>query len=652
MGKKKQGPNLGRSIIKDRNNASRTQRKNDSWLHTSELNDGYDWGRLNLQSVTEQSALDEFLSTAELAGTEFTAEKLNIKVVSEVARTGVLSDEESQKMKLLHESNKHFLNIPRRPRWDASTTTEALQLNEREDFLAWRRQLAILQEKEELILTPFERNLDFWRQLWRVIERSDVVVQIVDARNPLLFRCEDLERYVTEVSPHKDNLILVNKADLLSEGQRQAWADFFEAQDVRVVFWSALHEAKRLEAEAQGLDEYEQQETEGDGSDLSEEDTEPEDGTREEEEKDDRGQDEARTAEKDGEDLTDGWETCDEDEDDSDFKSVTDGEESWQDLGMEESASAPRARSPVKNSSRLLHQDELLLVFRNFHVGPKVKRGQTTIGLVGYPNVGKSSTINTILQNKKVPVSATPGRTKHFQTLFVDSDLCLCDCPGLVMPSFVSTKAEMACSGILPIDQMRDHVPPVSLVCQHIPRAVLEATYGINIVRPREDEDPDRPPTSEELLSAYGYMRGYMTAHGQPDQPRSARYILKDYVNGKLLFCYPPPGFDVKAFQHQHMAILSPDQPTTASGSQGSKPKVSKAKCIVNEVDKSFFHQDNVRAFTKGVRGLMGPHPGGAVPHAANATPAAPAAEGKPWKKHGNRNKKEKVRRLCKHLDN
>lgn len=40
-------------------------------LHTSELEDGYDWGRLNLQSVTEQSQLDEFLATAELAGTEF-----------------------------------------------------------------------------------------------------------------------------------------------------------------------------------------------------------------------------------------------------------------------------------------------------------------------------------------------------------------------------------------------------------------------------------------------------------------------------------------------------------------------------------------------------------------------------------------------------
>lgn len=43
-------------------------------------------------------------------------------------------------------------------------------------------------EKDRSItVTPFEKNLHVWRQLWRVIERSDVLVQIVDSRNPLLF---------------------------------------------------------------------------------------------------------------------------------------------------------------------------------------------------------------------------------------------------------------------------------------------------------------------------------------------------------------------------------------------------------------------------------------------------------------------------------
>ena len=39
------------------------------------------------------------------------------------------------------------------------------------------------------------------------------------------------------------------------------------------------------------------------------------------------------------------------------------------------------------------------------------------IGLVGYPNVGKSSVINAVFGKKKVAVASLPGKTKHFQTL-------------------------------------------------------------------------------------------------------------------------------------------------------------------------------------------------------------------------------------------
>lgn len=90
------------------------------------------------------------------------------------------------------------------------------------------------------------------------------------------------------------------------------------------------------------------------------------------------------------------------------------------------------------------------------------------------------------------------------QTLFLDHDLLLCDCPGLVMPSFVATRAEMILNGILPIDQLRDHVEPVNLLSSLIPRHVLEDTYGIMLPKPLEGEDPLRPPTSQELLNAYG----------------------------------------------------------------------------------------------------------------------------------------------------
>ena len=84
------------------------------------------------------------------------------------------------------------------------------------------------------MLTPFERNLEVWRQLWRTLERSDLIVQIVDARNPLGFRSEDLAKYVLELNdvkgdddlgegtskPERKNLLLINKSDLLTRKQR------------------------------------------------------------------------------------------------------------------------------------------------------------------------------------------------------------------------------------------------------------------------------------------------------------------------------------------------------------------------------------------------------------------------------------------------
>jgi large subunit GTPase 1 len=90
--------------------------------------------------------------------------------------------------------------------------------------------LSRLQDRDKFLLTPFEKNIEVWRQLWRVLERSHLVVQIVDARNPLNFRCEDLESYVLDVegpegeqgtgSGLRRNLLLINKSDLLTSKQR------------------------------------------------------------------------------------------------------------------------------------------------------------------------------------------------------------------------------------------------------------------------------------------------------------------------------------------------------------------------------------------------------------------------------------------------
>lgn len=174
---------------------------------------------------------------------------------------------------------------------------------------------------------------------------------------------------------------------------------------------------------------------------------------------------------------------------------------------------------------------------------------KTQIGLVGYPNVGKSSTINALIGAKKVSVSSTPGKTKHFQTIHLSEKVLLCDCPGLVFPNFATTKAELVCNGILPIDQLREFTGPAGLVAKRIPQVFLEALYGMRIVTRPLEEGGTGIPTAEEMLMAYAKARGFTrTGQGQPDESRAARYILKDYVRGKLLFCQPPPG-DIDPFE-------------------------------------------------------------------------------------------------------
>jgi large subunit GTPase 1 len=46
---------------------------------------------------------------------------------------------------------------------------------------------------------------------------------------------------------------------------------------------------------------------------------------------------------------------------------------------------------------------------------------------------------------------------------------------------------------------------------------------------------------------ARGFTR---SGQGNPDEARAARYILKDYVNAKLLFCHPPPDHSADEFNH------------------------------------------------------------------------------------------------------
>lgn len=103
-------------------------------------------------------------------------------------------------------------------------------------------------------------------------------------------------------------------------------------------------------------------------------------------------------------------------------------------------------------------------------------------------------------------MSSTPGKTKHFQTIHLppsddsSTGVILCDCPGLVFPNFASTKAELVCNGILPIDQLREWTGPAELLARRVPKDVLEQLYSFKIYHKSETGDE---VTGEELLVSF-----------------------------------------------------------------------------------------------------------------------------------------------------
>ncbi|EKJ76638.1 hypothetical protein NXS19_012296 [Fusarium pseudograminearum] len=509
LAKSKNSVGLGNALMNDRFGKGKgTDRKRTSAITRTNhatgeqylVNEKKDAAWVKMRSVTEQGDLDEFLATAELAGTDFTAEKTNnVKIIhTDQKNPYLLSAQEEKDVLGKHKQHKGRLSVPRRPKWDSTTTPDELDRLERESFLNWRRGLAELQENNDLLMTPFERNLEVWRQLWRVIERSDLIVQIVDARNPLLFRSEDLDDYVKEIDPKKQNLLLINKADMMTPKQRLAWAKHLTEAGIAYRFFSA--ELAKAENEARNLEDSDDEAVD----------------SPVEEQGESSGQ-----QEQEGASLT---EESKESQIDQEAKAAEEGDEI---------------------DTQILTVEELEGIFLKHAPADAGSGHKLQVGLVGYPNVGKSSTINALIGSKKVSVSSTPGKTKHFQTIHLSPDVVLCDCPGLVFPNFATTKADLVCNGILPIDQLREFLGPVGLVTQRVPQPFLEAIYGIHVRTRAIEEGGTGIPTASELLRAYARARGFQTQGlGQPDESRAARYILKDYVAGKLLFVSPPPGID------------------------------------------------------------------------------------------------------------
>ncbi|CAG0890527.1 unnamed protein product [Darwinula stevensoni] len=334
-------------------------------------------------------------------------------------------------------------------------------------------------------LANMELNLETWRQLWRVLEMSNVVLVIADIRFTALMFPPSLYHFVKE-ELGKHLIFVLHKIDLVPPPLVLAWKKYLQTRF-------------------------------------------PGDGGKNRP----RGRLKWKMATKCASKLCEACETLIPGIDFSQWKAKILEDEAFCLGGPGKDSSEDASDCEVEN---ILEEDS--------NISPMDVPGVLTIGCVGFPNVGKSSLINALMGFKVVSVSRTPGHTKHFQTIYLTNNVRLCDCPGLVFPSSAARHLQVL-MGSYPIAQLQEPYSAVQFLAEALPIVKMLRLVHPD----HEGNAPYNPDRYEwcawDVCDAWAEKRGYRTKKAaRLDTYRAANHILRLALEGKICLCLYPPGYN------------------------------------------------------------------------------------------------------------
>ncbi|XP_056448919.1 nucleolar GTP-binding protein 2-like [Gadus chalcogrammus] len=260
-----------------------------------------------------------------------------------------------------------------------------------------------------------------WGELYKVIDSSDVVIQVLDARDPMGTRSQSIETYMKKEKPWKHLIFVLNKCDLIPTWVTKRWVAILSAINPTLAFHASL-----------------------------------------------------------------------------------------------------------TNSFGKGCLIQLLRQFGKLHTDKK----QISVGFIGYPNVGKSSVINTLRSKKVCNVAPIAGETKVWQYITLMRRIFLIDCPGVVYPS-EDSESDIVLKGVVQVEKIKHPE-------EHIP-AVLERA------KPEYIQKTYRIPTwssPEDFLEKLAFRTGKLHKGGEPDIVTVSKMVLNDWQRGRIPFFVKPPGPD------------------------------------------------------------------------------------------------------------
>ncbi|KAH6851711.1 Nucleolar GTP-binding protein 2 [Alternaria tenuissima] len=261
-----------------------------------------------------------------------------------------------------------------------------------------------------------------WNELYKVIDSSDVILHVLDARDPDGTRCRSVEKYIRTEAPHKHLVFVLNKVDLVPSKVAAAWVRHLSKEFPTLAFHASINNSF------------------GKGSLIA-----------------------------------------------------------------------------------------LLRQFSSLHSDRK----QVSVGMVGYPNTGKSSIINTLRKKKVCVVAPIAGETKVWQYITLMKRIYMIDCPGIVPPNQNDTDQDLLLRGSVRVENVEYPAQYIEEVLKRVQPRHLQRTYDI-----KASDYNDDAVAFLELLCR---KSGRLLKGGEADIDGAAKMVLNDWIRGKLPWFTPPP---------------------------------------------------------------------------------------------------------------
>ena len=190
----------------------------------------------------------------------------------------------------------------------------------------------------------------------------------------------------------------------------------------------------------------------------------------------------------------------------------------------------PELAHNIIATSKAVGTDKLMELIKNYSKIDGIKRA-VTVGVIGFPNAGKSSLINSLKKQKSVGVSGTAGFTKNLQVIELESKVKIIDSPGIIMGN--EDETTLVLRNQINAEEVKEPIGAVGEILKRISKDLLLRLYKI--------ADFSNPT---QFLFNIAQARGKYRKGGVVDIEAAARVVIEDWNSGKMKHYLTPPDFD------------------------------------------------------------------------------------------------------------